>query len=165
MMLSVPLAASGDGQRFNVNNTTTAPATTYDLTGATLTIRAYAPNALSGDLNIFFTASAAGTSAAMQVGLSTLTAGFVDIAVPVPAAVQGGFNPALTDVIRIEVEAGADFGVGWQAPATIVYIDSIVSSNGAVNDLFDTNPPFGTFGSSGARPLAGSTFSWMATYP
>jgi hypothetical protein len=165
MMLSVPLAATGQGQRFNVNNTSTTPATTYDLTGATLTIRAYAPNALGGDLNIFFTATTAGTSSAMQVALSMLTTGFVDVVVPVPAAVLGGYNPALNDVIRIEVEAGAAFGSTWQTPATIVYIDSVVSSNGVVNDTFDSNPPNGTFQSSGARPLTGSAFAWMATYP
>jgi len=83
----------------------------------------------------------------------------------VPAAVAGGYNPAVNDVIRIEVEAGAAFGTAWQTPATIVYIDSVVSSNGVVNDTFDTNPPFNTFGNSGARMLAGSTFSWLAAYP
>jgi hypothetical protein len=166
MMLSVPLTATGQGQRYNVNNTTVAPATTYDLSGATLTIRAYAPGALGGDLSIFLTSTmTGGSSVAMQVGLSTLTTGFVDIVVPVPAASAGGYDPALTDVIRIEVEAGAAFGTAWQTPATIVYIDSVISSNGAVNDPFDTNPPFGTFGSSGARQVTNSAFSWLATYP
>jgi hypothetical protein len=100
----------------------------------------------------------------MKVALTTLVGGFVDIAVPVPEA-TGSFDPMLVDVVRIEVEAAAAYGYYFQSPATVVYIDSVVSSNGAVTQLFDVEPMNLDFGSSGARPLEGTTYVWMAQYP
>ena len=164
--LSVPLTAVGQGQRWNVDNNT-ASGSPYDLSGATVTFRVYAPNAIGGDLNIFFS-SGTGTASgpALQVGLSTITAGYTNIPVAVPAAVAGGFDPTAVTIIRLEVEAAAAFGSTFQAGATIVYVDSIVSSNGVVNEPFDAAPTGATaFASSGARPLTGSTNTWMATAP
>ena len=162
-VLTVPLMAVNDGQRFNVQNRTNPPMP-FDMSGATLTIRAYAPCAVGGNLSIFFRSTSGTDSPSMKVGLSTLVDAFVDIAVPVPAA-TGNFDPVLVDIIRIEVEADAAFGSTFRSPATIVYIDSVLSSNGAVSHPFDTMPTFLDFGDSGFRPLAGSTNVWRAQYP
>jgi hypothetical protein len=161
--LTVPLMAIGEGQRFNVQNRT-SPSTPYDLSGATVTIRAYAPCAVGGNLSLFFRSTSVADSPTMKVALSTLVGGFVDIPVPVPAA-TGTFDPVLVDVIRIEVEADAAYGNTFQSPATVVYIDSVVSSNGAVMQPFDNLPPATDFMSSGARPLAGFAYLWLAQYP
>jgi hypothetical protein len=162
-MLTVPLMAISDGQRFNVQNRT-SPSTPYDLSGATVTVRAYAPCAVGGNLSIFFRSTSTLDSPTMKVALSTLVGGFVDIPVPVPAATPN-FDPLLVDVVRIEVEADAAYGYTFQSPATVVYIDSVVSSNGAVMQPFDTVPQQTDFMSSGARPLPGSSFLWLAQYP
>ena len=80
----------------------------------------------------------------------------------------GGFDPTAVSVIRIDVEAGSGFGTSWQSPATLVYIDSIVSSNGALMDTFDTDPTMSSpalVTLSGARTLTGSTVTWLATFP
>ena len=170
MRLSVPLMTAstattpGDGQRYNVQNRSANPPAPYDMSGATLTIRAYAPDAIGGNLAVFFRSNSGTDSPIQRVGLSTLNGGFVNVDVLVPAA-TGNFNPTLVDVIRIEVEANMAFGTSFQSPATIVYIDSITSSNSAVNLPFNTNPMPLEFGSSAARPLGGSMHTWLATYP
>jgi hypothetical protein len=161
--LSVPLMTVGEGQRYNVQNRT-SPSAPFDMSGATLTVRAYAPCAIGGNLSIFFRSTTGTESPTMKVGLSTLVDAFVDIVVPVPEA-TGYFDPVLVDIIRIEVEADPAFGSTFRSPATIVYIDSVTSSNGAVTHLFDTMPTFLDFGNSGARPLAGSSDVWRAQYP
>ena len=161
--LTVPLTTNGQGQRFNVQNRTN-PTMPYDLSGATVTFRAYAPCAIGGDLSLFFRSNSAADSPPTRVALSTLTNGFVDIVVTVPPA-TGSFDPTLVDVIRIEVEADGAFGSTFRSPATVVYIDSVVSSNSAVTQLLDVQPTTSDFLNSGARPLDGSTFLWISMYP
>ena len=129
-----------------------------------MTIRAYAPGAIGGDMSVFFRSPTVVDSPPTRVGLGTIAGGFIDVPVAVPAA-TGGFDPTMVDVIRIEIEADASFGSTFQTPATIVYIDSITSSNGVVSLPFDTAPVIADFQSSGARPLTGSSFGWLAQYP
>jgi hypothetical protein len=154
---------TGQGQRFNVQNLSN-PSTPYNLSGATLVIRAYAPGAVGGDLSVFFRSTSTTDSPAMKIALSTLTSGFVDVSVPVPAA-TGNFDPTMVDVVRIEVEADANYGTTFQTPATLVYLDSVTSSNSADSQLFTTTPSGTDFATSGARQVAGSTATWAATYP
>lgn len=162
-VLTVPLDAVGQGQRFNYQNTgTSAP---YDLSGASLEILAYAPEATGGNLHVFFRSTNNIESPATDISLSTLTAGFVTVSVPVPPAASSGFDPTNIFVTRIEVESGTSFGTSWQTPATIVYVDAISTSNGCFNDDFSTNPTNAVFGHSGARALTGATFTWVSTYP
>ena len=163
MVLTVPLAAPGQGQRYNAHNTGIVESN--DLTGATLTLRAYAPGATGGNLHVFYTSRNLADSAATDIALSSLTEGFQDIDVPVPAPVPDGFQPTRVFIIRVEVEAGPGFGVSWQSPATVVYIDSIISSNGAISDTFDTSPAFSTFGSSDTRTVPNSTLAWLPSIP
>jgi hypothetical protein len=165
-ILSLPFTAAGQGQRYNAQNTTLPPpqvGTTYNLSGQTVTIRVYAPGATGGDLSVFFRSNSGANSVATKVALSTMTAGFTDVVINVPVA-GGGYDPALTDVIRIEPETDPAFGSSWLNP-TIIVIDSIVSSNGVVDIPFTTAPTGSVFSSSGARPLAGSTNVWANLYP
>jgi len=170
-VFTVPLAAAGDGQRFIYRNNTPS-GTTYNLSGATLDIVAYAPGATGGDLHVFFASGTSTTnysSTATDVALSTLATGFRTVKIPVPSAVSGAFDPTLILVTRIEVEAGSGFGTSWKTPATVVYIDSISSSNGVLRDTFDTTiMPDGStniLANSGARTVTGFSLGWLATYP
>ena len=134
----------------------------YDLTGATLDIVAYAPDAIGGNLHVFFTTPDRVDSPVVDVALSTLTTGFETVSIPVPMA-SGGFEPDKIMVIRIEVEAGTAFGAPWQTPATVVYVDSISTSDGRFDDTFATDEE--PLESSGARSLSGSTITWLSNYP
>ena len=164
-VLTVPLTTSGEGQRFNYQNFSimnTDVNGSYDLAGATLNIVACAPDATGGNLHVFFTTPDRKDSPATDVALSTLTTGFTTISIPVPAA-SGDFDPTSIMVTRIEVEAGSAFGTSWQSPATVIYIDSISTSNGLFNDTFDSN--YDPLQHSGARNTKSlSTVSWVSDY-
>jgi hypothetical protein len=167
-MLSVPLTTTGQGQRYNVQNLSN-PETPYNLSGQTLTIRAYAPGAIGGDMSVFFRSLGAFDSPPTRTALSSITAGFIDVQIAVPAA-TGSFDPTMVDVIRIEIEADGNFGSTFQTPATIVYIDSVTSSGGTVSQLLGSAPGATQFASSGARTFTldggvGPTNSWLAQYP
>ncbi len=153
-----------DGQRYNIMNR--AGTSTYDLSGGqTLNIRAYAPGAIGGDISVFFRSLGGADTTPTKVALSTLTSGFVNVPIPVPAA-TATYNPAMTEIIRMEIEAGGGaFGTTWQTPATFIYIDSIISTNGVVSLPFNAAPAIADFASSGARQLANSANDFLATFP
>ena len=156
--VTVPLSAGGQGQRYNLYHQASA----VNLAGTSVTIRAYAPDAISGNLSVFFLGGS--DSAKTSVPFTTLNAGFTNVDIPVPAA-GGGFDPAAVTVVRVEVETPADSVGPWEQPATTVYFDSFTSANGNLNDTFDTNPIPALFGNSGARAVAGSTETYLPTFP
>jgi hypothetical protein len=158
-VLTVPLTNPGQGQRFNYENHDGSGS--YNLTGATLKIVACVPGATGGNLHVFFTTADRIDSTAANVALSTLTTGFTTVGIPVPA-VSGGFDPATIMVIRIEIEAGSAFGTRWQTPATVVYIDSISTSDGRFNDTFDSGSAPLQY--SGSRAVSASTLTWVSDY-
>jgi hypothetical protein len=154
-VLSVPLTAIGEGQRYNYQNYDGIGS--YDLTDATLDIVACAQSATGGNLRVFFTTPDRDDSTAFHVALSSLTAEFTTISIPVPAA-SGRFDPGTIMVIRVEIEAGDGFGTSWHQPATVVLIDSIATSDGLFDDTFDEN--IAPLEHSGARELDGATIAW-----
>jgi hypothetical protein len=162
--VTVPLSAGGQGQLYNLlhQGTVDNPAPPVNLAGTTVTIRAYAPNALSGNLSVFFLGGA--DSSKTLIPFSALSAGFTDVVVPVPAA-AGAYDPTSVTVIRVEVETAADSVGPWEQPATTVYFDSFISANGNLNDTFDTNPLPALFNNSGVRAVAGSTQAYLPTFP
>lgn len=153
----VPLTAPNQGQRFNLlhQGTTANPGLPFDLDGAVLIVRAYAPSATNAQLRVFFRSTNAIESRAFLIPLEDISEGFVDVTVPVPAA-AGGFDPTDIDVIRFEVEAVPGSAGPWRSPATIVYLDSLMSDGGEVNHPFHTNPFCQVFCDSGSRPVSGS---------
>jgi hypothetical protein len=159
--LLVPLAGAGQGQRFNVLHQGN-PAPNVNLANTTVVIRAYAPNAMNGQLSVFFLGGT--DSPKTTIPFTTINAGFTDVAVVVPPA-DGSYDPAAVSVIRVEVEAPAGNAGPWEQPATVVYIDSVTSLNGNLNDTFDTNPIPQLFSNSGARPLAGSQEKYLSVAP
>jgi hypothetical protein len=156
-VLTVPLAAVGQGQRFNYQNYDGKG--TFDIAASTLNILACAPGALGGNLHVFFTSFGRADSRAFDIPLSSIRNGFTTMSIPVPAA-SGSYDPTVMMLVRIEVEAGADFGSAWQTPATLVYIDRIWTSNGVFNDNFVAAAD--VIQTSGVRNLTGATVSWTA---
>jgi hypothetical protein len=154
----MPLTAADQGQRY-ADKFSTLP----NLTGGTVTLRLYAPGATKGLLNLYvgdaaFDSSSNGT----QVPLSTLSSGWSDVVVSVGIA-AGLYDPVNISQINIEITTG---GTGpWTNP-TLIYIDRIWSSNGLVNDTFDTEAEFvSKIVMSSNMKLAGSTMSWFTAVP
>jgi hypothetical protein len=145
---------AGEGQRYNLlhrgptNNPPEAPI--LDLAGTSVVFRVWAPNATSGNLRVTFWSNGTESFSVAAPFTAPFTAfddAFTDITVPVPAA-AGSWNPSQVGIIRIEIEAA---GTGpWLNP-TIVYIDSITSLNGNLNDTFNTTPIAGLFSRTGTR--------------
>jgi hypothetical protein len=152
-VLSVPLTGAAQTQRFA--NLFAMPA---DLKGITLTVRAYAPGATSGTLLIYpsDTTSNFGPDV-LKINLSSLSAKWMDLTIPI--ASKGAFNAASVKQVNLELAAGQG---PWSNP-TVVYIDSIRSSNLLVNDTFDTT--FGILLKSNLVVVPGSTVSWAQSLP
>ena len=151
---TVPLTKSGQDQRY-ADTFSPAP----NLSSTTMTLRLYAPGATAGALVIYLSDAnfTAGTGA--TVPFSDINQGWKDVSFNV-GGVAGNFNPAQINQVTIEVTSG---NTGpWTNP-TIVYVDSILSSNLAVDDAFDSSMT-GIVKSS-TLVVAGSTVAWHDSIP
>lgn len=153
--MSVPLAAASDNQRYaDVFNPPP------DLSNTTLYLRMYAPNATGGTLSIYMTDISSDFGPTTSVPLNTLSAGWMDIAVPIAGA-QGNFDPIAMHQVTIEVMGGTS--TEWATPATVVYLDHVWTTNTAVNDTFDAT--LGTVIGSSFQVVSGSTLTWVDSLP
>ena len=152
-ILSVPLTAAAQVQRF-ADLFIPLP----DLEGATLTIRAYAPGATGGKLVIFASDSSSQFSpAVLETELKSISQKWTDLTVQI--ASSGAFSATSARQINVELRGA----VGpWSKP-TVVYVDSIRTSNLAVNDTFDSSA--GNFVLSSFAAVSGSTIAWAASVP
>ena len=155
--LSVPLAADGQDQGFDIYHLSPP----LDLSGATVTARVYAPNAINGQITLWLS-SGGGASAGVITAFTELNAGYFEVTATVPAA-DGTFDPSQIDGVHLEVQLTSSGP--WQSPTTIVYLDSVVSSNGILNDTFDTSPDASLFVQSTWQTVSDSSFTWLANYP
>ncbi len=151
--------------KFSVPFTTTSQTQRYadkfspfpNLTNSALVVRVYAPGAVTGSLFLYPTDSTAfDQGQGVTVPLETLSQGWVDIEVPIAGAI-GEFDPATMYQLTIEILSGAG---PWPNP-TVLYVDSIRSSNGLVKDTFDAN--VGSMVSSTLLTVEGSAMTWVAT--
>jgi len=156
VQMSIPFTASGQAQRYA--DVFSQP----DLTGSTVTVRMYAPGATNGSVSTFLVDGSSNSvfSPAVTTDFSILSAGWTDIVVPVPAA-GGGFETTAVHQVTFDFTATSAAGP-WENP-TLVYIDRVWSSNGAVNDTFDTTS--GSTVASTRVVLTGSSFAWVASVP
>jgi hypothetical protein len=168
VVATVNLTVANEGQRFNLlHRGPPNEAPVLNLADTSVVIRAWAPGAINGQMRVFFWSNGTESTVTTPAFLAPFTdfdQGFFDMTVPVPPA-GGGFDPAQVGLIRVEIESGP---MGpWQMPSTIVYIDSITSLNGILNDTFDTNPVAGLFSHSGARPttVISPQAGWLQTLP
>ena len=153
-VLSVPFTGAEQSQRFADLFNVTAP----NLEGTSLTVRAYAPGATSGTLLIVPSDTASAFSSnVLKIDLTSLSAKWMDLAIPIASA--GPFNATSVKQINLTLSAGKG---PWSKP-TVLYIDSIRSSNLRVNDTFDTS--FGNLLKSSLVAAPGATIDWTQSLP
>src|SRR5512133_3137558 len=152
--LTVPLSASGQNQRY-ADKLPALP----NLTDADVVVRIYAPGATAGALAVYVQDQNYVSGGWTSFPLTTLSNGWSDITVKAgPAA--GSYDPKHINQITLEVMA--DGSGPWASP-TVVYVDSIRSSNGVLNDTFDAS--IGGFVSSGMQIVQGSKLEWAGSLP
>jgi len=153
VVLSIPFTQTGT-QRY-ADKFPTVP----DLTGTTLVMRVYAPGAKNGNLSLFLTDQNYNFSTRSDFPLDLLSQGWTDITVNI-GGVSGAFNPAAMYQLTYDVSAT---GTGPWANPTVVYVDSIRTTNGMVNDHFDASA--GSTVASSLSVVTGATFTWVDTLP
>jgi len=154
--MSIPFTASGQGQRF-ADLFAAGP----DLTYATVTARFYAPGATNGTLSTYLVDTKTpnpGFSPLVVTDFATLSAGWIDITVPVPAP-GGTFDTTHLHQITFDFDCTGAPSVN----PTVIYLDRVWSSDGVINDTFDSAVP--TIISSSFKKLDGSTFAWASAVP
>ncbi|HKO50523.1 MAG TPA: hypothetical protein VJV79_22525 [Polyangiaceae bacterium] len=153
-VLSTPLTTAAQSMRF-------ANPFPLDigLEGASLTVRAYAPGATGGTLNIFLSDFGSHFSPTVIITpLATVSQKWTDITVPI--ASLDAFDANNAKQVNVEVHSGSTGP--WTNP-TVVYVDSIRSSNLLVNETFDTSSA--PFTKSSIVVVAGASLDWAASVP
>ncbi len=152
--MSIPFTASGQGQRY----ADVFPALP-NLTGSTVTLRMYAPNATSGSLSAHISDVPGNSGPNTSVPFTTLSAGWTDVVVQVGQP-NGSYDPSRPHQVTIEFYAS---GTGPWANPTVVYLDGVWSGNLVVNDTFDSTQ--GNMVASTLLTVSGSSFGWVAATP
>ena len=148
-VLSTPLNAAGDQTRFS----DIFPGYPLDLTNSTVRVRVYAPGATGGNIKFFVNDNASTFGAEVSVSLSSLNQKWTDVIVPV-----SGVNPKIVKQLNMLITAEGTF-----ANPTVVYVDSVRTTNQLVNETFDAS--FGGFTKSGLIAVMGASVSWTPTMP
>jgi hypothetical protein len=157
VVFSVPLTTTGQNQRYG-DFWGDAP---RNLSGATVTVRLYAPGATGGNLLCYFTDSTNFTSGGgTTVSLASLSSGWTDLVLQVGVP-SGEYDPTQINQLTMEVTSENTAGP-WTDP-TVVYVDKIWSSNGASNDTFTT--ALDSMRISTQRVVAGATMTWSDAGP
>jgi hypothetical protein len=154
VVLSVPFTAAGQVQRY-ADKFLAQP----NLTDDTLIFRLYAPGATGGTFAAFITDLDFSYSEMHNFALTSMSAGWTDVSVPV-GGVSGSFDPSIVYQVTIHIVADGD--VSMAAP-TVVYIDSIRTARGSVSDTFDTS--FGNVVGSQLQVVEGSKLTWLSAMP
>lgn len=154
-VLTMPFSGGADKQRYGNKLPTQA-----SLLNATLTIRAYAPGAMGGLMAVYIVDADYSSSPFYYLELSTLSSGWTDFNIPI-GGVVGAYDPSSVHQVTIEITGGTG---PWASP-TVVYFDSIRSSNGSWNDKFDANEEHMLISVNPVAVLEGSTLSWVDAVP
>lgn len=155
IQMKVPLAATSDDQRF-ADKFTQVPS----LLGASITLRLHAPGATGGQINIYLSDNDFTVSSGIQVSLADLASGWKDVTLVVGGSVGGSFDPSEVKQVNIEVTGGNS---GPWATPTILYLDSVRTSNQAIMHTFDSS--VGDFVQSSLQNVPGSTYTWLNALP
>jgi hypothetical protein len=155
-VFTVPLSATAQDQRY-----ADKPSAPWNLAGKTIFVRVYAPGATGGSLYVYLSDESSNTGPSVTVGLAQLASGWMDITLPnivdQPAVgATGTFSAEQVKQVTIEVEAGGS--TSWTNP-TVVYVDSVRSSDVTIDDTFDTS--IGNMITSSQVTVAGSALTWQ----
>jgi len=148
-VLSTPLNAIGDKTRFS----DIFPGYPLDLTGASVTVRVYAPGATGGTIKFFASDNSSSFGAEIILDLTSLNQKWTDVSVPIT-------DLDVQHIKQVNLLVTAD---GTYANPTVVYVDSVRTSNQLVNETFDSS--FGGFMKSGLVAVDGASVSWTAAMP
>lgn len=154
VVLTVPLTASNQIQRY-ADKLLSLP----DLSGSEIVLRVYAPGATGGTLAVYSQDKDYTSGGWESFSLATLSAGWSDIKLKVGNA-SGSFDPTSINQITLEVTSGS---IGPWANPTVIYVDSIRSTNGVLNDTFDATKS--GFVSSSMQVIEGATLDWVNALP
>lgn len=154
VVFSVPLTQMGQIQRY-ADKLPALPS----LSDATVTLRVYAPGATAGTLVVYISDSDFTLLVQYSFKLTQLSTGWTDIDVPA-GTLTGAYDPS--SVYQITMEFRADDSGPWANP-TIMYLDGLWSSNGAVQDAFSTS--VGNMIGSSLAVVQGSTMTWADAMP
>jgi hypothetical protein len=153
--MGVPFTAAAQKNRFS-DKFQNPP----DLTDDTLTIRLYAPTATNGYILLYVSdGSSSSAGAAVTVPFSSLNEKWTDVTLTLGKA-TGDFDPAI--VTQVNFDIATDDTGPWANP-TLIYVDSIWSSDGSVNDTF--NASIGQFIPSTLENIPGRTLTWRDAMP
>ena len=151
--LSTPLANQSDAQRFS----DVFPLVPINLEGTSITVRLYAPGATGGSLSVFMSDNSSNFGPTTTFDLLLLSTKWTDVTIPCTSA--GAFDVKITKQINLLVQGGATA----MTNPTVVYVDSVRTSNLAINDTFDASS--GGFVKSSYVFVMGSAITWSATMP
>jgi hypothetical protein len=150
VVLTVPFTMATQIQRY-----ADRPSSPWSLANAQTFVRMYAPGATAGDVFVYLSDFNSNTGAQITLSLSALASGWTDVVVPA-AVPAGSFDPTMVKQVTIEIQAGPTGP--WESP-TVVYIDSVRTTNLTLDDTFDTS--IGNMVSSNLLVVAGSTLTWQ----
>jgi hypothetical protein len=152
-MLSIPFTSTGQAQRY-ADKFPTYP----NLSNTALTMRVYAPGATNGTLTLYMVDLNTGFGPRTDYTLDSLSHGWTDLTIDI-GAYEGTFDPRVAYQVTVEITST---GASWADP-TIIYVDSVRTANGVLNDTFDSS--LGYWVPSTLMTVPGATFSWVATMP
>jgi hypothetical protein len=160
VVFSVPFTTSGQNQRYA--DVYPAP---VDLTGAQMTVRMHAPGATGGSVVFYFTDNSEFTAGGgTTVSLADLSQRWTDVTF----SATGDVNFDSTQIRQVNLEVISGSSSAWTNP-TIIYVDSIRTTNLAVNHTFEVAAPEPTpwapMVMSGSQVIAGSTIAWADALP
>jgi len=155
-VLSTPLTAANQQHRF----ADTFPGNPKLPEGTLVTARVYAPGATGGTLVMYLSDTASGYSQPyLNTELKTLSDHWVDVTITVAS---GSSFDASRGVKQVNLELWGGTGP-WLSPASVVYVDSVRSSDLTINDKFDAS--FAPMVTSTQQTVPGSTLTWLTAVP
>ena len=154
VVFTIPFTEAGQTQRYGA-----VFSGLPNLENASVILRAYAPGALNGTLRLYLSDEDFSWSSDMRVALASIAQGWSDVTMTAREA-SGDFDPTGIYQLTIEIEAG---GTGPWANPTVIYVDSVRTSNGAVHATYDVSQA-GMVESS-MLTVDGSSLTWADTLP
>lgn len=154
VQMSVPFTATAQSNRFSNKF-----AMTPDLTDDKLTVRMYAPHATGGYISLYASDGDYTAGSVLNVPFSSLTERWIDINLNV-GKVLGAFDPSTVNQLNFDIYTE---GTGPWANPTLIYVESLWSSDGSVKE--DFNDTIGQFIPSTRMTVDGSTLTWLPAMP
>jgi hypothetical protein len=158
-VFTIPFTKASEDQRYA--DIFTPP---LDLTNVQFIVRLYAPGATAGQLIFYFSGSNSGLGGGGTFFLKDYASAWKEITLNVGPSLPAASPPFdAGSVKQLTIEAVSGGSGPWTPSPVVVYIDVVRSTNGLINDTFDSMyPPMFI---SMSQPIAGATLAWANTVP